>query len=151
MSTEDVLRNEMIDLFESFNDLCLTPGEEVELVFSPHQRTDPVVVRYGTVRDARAIPLAYGPACELYVILTSSECEFPTPVDPTKLLASWRMRERAENEIGLSSPVGQLKFLSFGEPSLQFTNIYPANENQVCEANYFFHQSRHRGSEPATR
>lgn len=113
MLSEESLRKEMVDLFESFNGFWLAPGEEVELVLAPHLDTNDevVIVRYKEIEDALAIPLAYGSSCEFFLILAHSGGKFPTPVDPTKLLASWRMRERAENEIGLSSPGWAVKVL----------------------------------------
>lgn len=144
-SSEEVLRNAMVDLSESFIGFRLAPGEMVELVLTPHLDTNPevVIVRYEEVRDAWALPRAYGSSCEFFVILADTGGKFPTPVDPTRLLASWRRRERQKDEIGLSRPIGRLKVLPFDEPSLEFRNVYPAGENHVCEARFYFHQSRY--------
>jgi hypothetical protein len=141
------LLSEMLGLSKSFDGFCLARDEEVELVFTPPAGTGPgAIVRYKDIGAAWSIPLAYGPNCEFFVVLTTSDCEFPTPADPEKLLASWRMRERTKDEIGLNCPEGRLKVLPFSEPSLEITNIYPAGEVHVCEANFYLHPSRYRDS-----
>ncbi len=143
-SSEEVLRNEMVDLSKSFSGFRLARDEEVELVFTQHPgAASEVVVRYEDVGDAFTIPLACGPRCEFFVILADTGGKFPTPVDPTRLLASWRRRARQKDEIGLNRPIGKLKVLPFDEPSLEFKNVYPAGEGHVCEANFYFHPSRY--------
>jgi hypothetical protein len=147
MMTESDLKSEMLDLTKSFDGFYLLQGEQVELVFTPHTRIEPgAVVRYENVGAAWSIPLAYGPTCEFYVVLTDTDSVFPTPADPEKLLASWQMRERTKDELELSRPESRLKVLPFHEPSLEITNVYPAGENHVCEASFYLHPSRYRDS-----
>jgi hypothetical protein len=147
MLSESRLYSEMRDLSESFDGFYLARGEEVELCFTPHAGTDPVtMVRYQDIGAALAIPLAYGPSCEFYVVLTESDCEFPTPADLQRLLVSWRMRERTDDEIGLDHPVGQFVALPFREPSLEITNISPAGDDHVYEASFYYYRSHYSGS-----
>jgi hypothetical protein len=138
------LRSEMYDLSNSFGGFCLTEGEEVKLVFAPLAgTTTEVVARYAKIEDAFQIPLAYGPRCEFYVSIVDATSKEPTPADLTRLLASWRLRERTKDEIELNRPVGRAMSLPFDEPSLQMENIYPVDDGHVCEASFYYHQRRY--------
>lgn len=142
------LKHEMRTLFSSLSDFSLEPDEEMELAFTPYPLgSGPMTIeRYQNVNDVSQIPLAHGPSCEFYAAITGSQVESPMPADPRNLLISWRMRERSEEEDSLREPAGWAQRLTFSEPSLIMANIYPVDESHVCEARFYFHQSRYPGS-----
>lgn len=147
----DDLNSEMRGLFSTLSECHLGPEEEIELAFTPYPLgSGPMTIeRYQEVNEVSQIPLAHGPSCELYAAITSSQVESPMPADPRNLLISWRMRERSEEEDSLREPACWAQRLTFSEPSLIMANIYPVDESHVCEARFYFHQSRYPGSRAA--
>lgn len=74
MLSECKLYNELITTSKLFDGFNLSRGEEVVLVFTPHSGEAPeVAVRYEDIGAVWSIPLAYGPGCELYVVLADPE------------------------------------------------------------------------------
>ncbi len=140
------LREEMSEFFDELSNFELAAGEEIELAAMPYPENElSFTTRCADARHAFRVALRLlGPSCELYVAIASSESKAPTPVDPERLLGSWRMREKTKGENGLDRPVGSLKVLPFREPSLKITNLYPSGDRHVCEASVFFHRSRWR-------
>ena len=148
LTDQNNLSDDMRALFSSLADFRMGLDEEIELTFTPYPvETGPeIIARYEEISAASRIPLAHGPACEFYVAVTDSAGELPMPVDPRKLLISWRMREKTEDEEALRQPVGKARSLHLPEPSLILTNVYPVDKHHGCEARFYFHRSRHPGT-----
>ncbi len=128
MSSGQNLHAQLSRLLGSLSGFSLGADERVELTFVAYPLSRPeTVVRYETFEDASSTLLSFGPSCEAYLSLADAGSEFPTPADPKKLLAYWRMRRREEDELGLDQPVTSVRPSSFREPSLVFISVIPAD------------------------